>query len=423
MRKGDPTGLSRLLVILLLRQKRHAMVGRYLPCVTLIIGVFIGFSLHLLARNLSGNTVTPVDRIARFESVSQEGTRVGEEGNGEPKSRIQSSTSVAPDSRKVRFESVSRELARNDGNGPGERNATEESATTVRVSERSPLAATCPHITHKDVDLLLPFFDVGVGRRQQVTEQEWNELKPQVLRVHGSPAACPKHNLSSDILRKKKIFGLGLSKTGTTSLAAALKRLGYNSCDFCTKFWDVFQHSGSSFWTQDDVSESKLVRSIREILNNTRATTDLPVAVFYRELLAAFPDALFILTTRSLESWMASAGSQFKRKTNNELLAKTRIIPYAAVGYDHHLYPRGFVAHYRQVLQTVPCCQLLVMNIVDRGDGWRKLCSFLGLPPPEGGLRDGFPAINPRDYKGTQTRTRPEPEPEPGSEPGLGHAR
>ena len=58
------------------------------------------------------------------------------------------------------------------------------------------------------------------------------------------------------------------------------------------------------------------------------------------------------------------------------------------------------IQHYKAALRAIPCCRLLVMNIVERGEAWGKLCPFLNVPRP---LRRSFPYFNPRD---TSTITR-----------------
>ena len=68
---------------------------------------------------------------------------------------------------------------------------------------------------------------------------------------------------------QSKIFGIGLSKTGTTSLARALEILGYKTRDYI----------GVSSYTRGELSSIDLA----EIEAND-AFTDTPIPSFYKEL-------------------------------------------------------------------------------------------------------------------------------------------
>ena len=87
---------------------------------------------------------------------------------------------------------------------------------------------------------------------------------------------------------KSKIFGIGLSRTGTTSLNNLLKQIGYNVIHYpdpATIF--EFDNDGG---------------------------TDITVANRYKELDKWFPNSKFILTTRSRGQWLDSIVPYFERK-------------------------------------------------------------------------------------------------------------
>ena len=96
-----------------------------------------------------------------------------------------------------------------------------------------------------------------------------------------------------------KVFGIGLSKTGTTSLARALEILGYNVKD-CL---------GITKYSKGDIS------SINETaLDTYDALTDTPIPNFYRELDKKYPNSKFILTVRDMDGWLNSCRKQFNQK-------------------------------------------------------------------------------------------------------------
>ena len=81
---------------------------------------------------------------------------------------------------------------------------------------------------------------------------------------------------------KSKIFGIGLSKTGTTSLARALEILGYKTRDYL----------GVTRYSSGDLSSIDL-----DEIETNDAFTDTPVPSFYRELDSRYPGSKFILTS------------------------------------------------------------------------------------------------------------------------------
>src|SRR5205807_261378 len=98
---------------------------------------------------------------------------------------------------------------------------------------------------------------------------------------------------------KAKIFGIGLSKTGTTSLANALQILGYNTKD----------NMGVVKYAAGDLSSVDL-----DIVDAFDAVTDTPVPSFYRELDARYPGSKFILTVRDSDGWLKSCKKQFTQR-------------------------------------------------------------------------------------------------------------
>lgn len=169
-----------------------------------------------------------------------------------------------------------------------------------------------------------------------------------------------------------KIFGIGLSKTGTTSLAHALEILGYKTRDY-----PGIEHYSAGDLTSIDAG----------MLETHDALTDTPIPSFYRELDARYPDAKFILTIRDAEGWLKSCKKQFTEKLaarQNEAHNQLFMDLYGCTVFDeqkflagYEKYVSGVLAHFRNRPQD-----LLVINVV-AGEGWEKLCPFLGKPIPE----------------------------------------
>jgi len=169
-----------------------------------------------------------------------------------------------------------------------------------------------------------------------------------------------------------KIFGIGLSKTGTTSLAHALEILGYRTRDY----------PGITRYDPGDVSSVDT-----EVVNAHDALTDTPVPSFYRELDRAYPGSKFILTVRDREGWIRSCKKQFTEKlaakqndAHNRLFADL----YGCTAFDEVKFVAGyerFVAGVLDHFRDRPD-DLLVINVA-AGEGWEKLCPFLGKAVPE----------------------------------------
>ena len=91
-----------------------------------------------------------------------------------------------------------------------------------------------------------------------------------------------------------KVFCIGLSRTGTTSLATALSSLG----------WSPMHHTISdSFLEPLYAGDYRLLDSIKR---GVSAWADTPIAFYFRELFHAHPKSAFIYTTRPLEAWLRS---------------------------------------------------------------------------------------------------------------------
>ncbi|KAK5122261.1 hypothetical protein LTR85_004171 [Meristemomyces frigidus] len=155
-----------------------------------------------------------------------------------------------------------------------------------------------------------------------------------------------------------------------------------------------------------------------QLLGHCQAVTDTPCAVFYRELLEAYPDAKVILTVRDSpqqwwdsqmrtimpffeklslppRTWTASAYRLFMPPETafskvNYMLPRNYEM-YKLLAEDMHSGSRKALGWYEdycaEIQRIVPKEKLLVMNIKE---GWEPLCKFLGDETPPW----AFPAAN-----------------------------
>ena len=97
-----------------------------------------------------------------------------------------------------------------------------------------------------------------------------------------------------------KIICSGYQKTGTKSLAAALRLLGYNVFDFEEQFFYLGKDISQIFkngWT---------VKDIQKIYKNVDVVIDLPSCILWEQLHEAFPEAKVSL--ENYQCFIASGG-------------------------------------------------------------------------------------------------------------------
>jgi hypothetical protein len=161
-----------------------------------------------------------------------------------------------------------------------------------------------------------------------------------------------------------KIFALGLSKTGTTSLHHAFRHLGLESIHFPTRP-ELF--AGKFDW-----------------MDKYDAASDTPILPFYPQFDAAYPGSKFILTVRNVDDWLQSMEKWWGRPYElNEYTVQVRIAAFGVhtfhAGRLRYVYAKH-VADIQEYFKNRPR-DLLTMNICE-GEGWEKLCPFLEKPVP-----------------------------------------
>lgn len=179
-----------------------------------------------------------------------------------------------------------------------------------------------------------------------------------------------------------KVFCIGFHKTGTTSMEKALKLLGYRV-------------TGGNWVRDPEVARVALERAL-ETVPRYDAFQDNPWPMLYREMDQAFPGSKFILTVRDPKKWLASVAGNFGTDVTpmrEWIYGEGRGCPKG----NETAYIERFERHNREVMDYFGNRKqdLLVMNLTE-GDGWEKLCPFLGREQPA----LPFPRANVRAEKG-----------------------
>ena len=168
----------------------------------------------------------------------------------------------------------------------------------------------------------------------------------------------------------RKVFVVGLSKTGTSTMKVMLGRLGYNVCGprkHLLKAW-----RDGNFSAVDDTLEA------------FDAFEDWPWPLVYRTASERYGDrARFILTHRSsADAWFRSIESHGYG---------TRALRSMKDAYGHYRpfgRKQAFVQQYNDHNDAVRAYfagqpHRFTDFCLENGDGWQKLCAFLDHPVPE----------------------------------------
>lgn len=202
----------------------------------------------------------------------------------------------------------------------------------------------------------------------------------------------------------EKIFGVGFSKTGTTSLEKALEILGYKVCRGHWKFSHTFYLH--ALYIHKDYDE------IFRLVNYWDAFSDAPWGGtdLYLQLYNKFPNAKYILTVREPESWYESFE---KLITMFDLNHETALESYHANGmygsayFFKHIFGieklagnkqkliDHFMLYNEKIINFFSChpASFTVYDIIS-GEGWQKLCKFLGVKIPENDFPHANKSIN-----------------------------
>ena len=186
-----------------------------------------------------------------------------------------------------------------------------------------------------------------------------------------------------------KIICAGYGKTGTKSIAKALRHLGFTVFDWEEQTLDFVDH-----WV--DVFQNGAEPDVKRVYQNADACTDFPGGFFFEEILDAFPDCKVILSEREEDSWIESLVRQLNAVAAARSEFVSMLSPTAskmAYVYDSvlnvaygscnpkstHVFRKRYRIHNHRVKSIVPADKLLMYNVTQ---GWKPLCGFLECEVP-----------------------------------------
>ena len=206
--------------------------------------------------------------------------------------------------------------------------------------------------------------------------------------------------------RRFRLFGVGLSKSGTHSLAGVFARDYRTAHEPDAKAQVVL--------TCDVIEGQATRRDLRRYLRDREDRLRLEVnaagwnGLVVDELLALGRDTQFVLTVREPRSWLDSLLNHLKVGQAPPHFQRLRRLtfdtggphpPEEAVLAEHGFYPLdgylgSWARRHQQVLDAVPPERLLIIRTEDIGDRLTDLAAFVGVAPEtlDPGEAHGFKA-------------------------------
>ncbi|KAH9430157.1 hypothetical protein MCOR27_002512 [Pyricularia oryzae] len=185
-----------------------------------------------------------------------------------------------------------------------------------------------------------------------------------------------------------QVLVLGMPRTGTQSIGQALQMLGLGESYHMTTVGPNNHHDAwctaiEAKFGEKDASEVITQEFFDDLFKGYDAVSDFPASIFYKELLAAYPNAHVILTKRAEDAWFESMCktlhvAYIKAKAEPSKLAKL---------YHQHLWADNFLRNGREAYRrhnagVMAAAADRKVLVFDPSMGWGPLCEFLGKDVP-----------------------------------------
>lgn len=182
----------------------------------------------------------------------------------------------------------------------------------------------------------------------------------------------PQEGYAGKMSKPHKVFGIGLNKTGTSSLKRALVTLGYNHCTMRGQMTHKFFNNsfGQIFKTVEDFDSFE----------------DWPWPLMYRQVFEKYGEtARYVLTRRSsAQAWLESLKAH-TLVTNPHNNPRKRVFgfdyPHGAEA-SHIAFYENHLAEVRKFFADQNAGHVLCEVCWEEGDGWQEICDFLKEPLP-----------------------------------------
>jgi Sulfotransferase domain len=194
-----------------------------------------------------------------------------------------------------------------------------------------------------------------------------------------------------------KVIVAGMPRTGTESIKRALEVLYGNHARAYHMSEVLNRPKHLQVWS--DLAFERIQPeqvNWQEFLAGYVATTDMPCALYFEQLAAAFPDAKIVLSLRDESEWFESyyrlLVSAYQFRFLRFLPPLNRFWPYSAKLHEilfgdafteqgpvREMVIDGYRHHNQRVRETISPERLLEYKVEQ---GWQPLCNFLELEEP-----------------------------------------
>ena len=194
----------------------------------------------------------------------------------------------------------------------------------------------------------------------------WYRVQAGLLADQDAIARRRRRVLTRQGRKYSKVFCIGFHRTGTKSLAEALRVLGCRTV-------------GPMGAREPDIGRNALVKALA-VATEFDAFGDNPWPPLYEQLDATFPGSAFILTIRATSAWLESVVGYFG---DEDTPMRQWIYGAGRPRGNESRYIERYERHNAAVRSYFKGRNdLLTMNM-EAGDGWRELCDFLDAPVPD----------------------------------------
>lgn len=184
-----------------------------------------------------------------------------------------------------------------------------------------------------------------------------------------------------------KVFGIGMFKTGTTSLKLAFQGLGFVTDGAYRPLLPTL----SPLFDLDRNPFEHLMDDLEALSTQAQAFCDSPWLFLYKEMDVLYPNSKFILTLRhdpaalatsEINMWRSHLSHWWKRETGRDVNEAMFIDRY----FKHNQQIRDYFSGREDLLEIC---------IETEEKPWERICNFLGIDEIP---NQDFPHVNKGDY-------------------------
>lgn len=172
------------------------------------------------------------------------------------------------------------------------------------------------------------------------------------------------------MIKRQRIFGISCPRTGTSSLAYAIRKLGWMTGHYFSE------------------------QAFRDIAMFEFAN-DFPITFRYKELDERFPGSKFIYSDRPVDDWLRSYELHLQRTGHTTIgnWQEYNKIMFGGTDFDEDRFREAFLNHRAEAFDYFKDRpdDLLVLKMPYDVQAWNEICRFLGAEQPKGVKIKAFP--------------------------------